>query len=135
MLQQFKKLPNMSKALYVRLDDIFFSENKLVYFAEDFYNHGGKILFLDEVHKYHGWSQEIKNTYDNFPTLKIMFTASSALDIYKAVILNWRGFLFQYVVYETCVDSNTHQLSCKRFHFNKIIFFRNRLFFVLISRK
>ncbi len=83
LLQQFKKLTDKSEALYVSLDDIFFSENKLVYFAEDFYKHGGKFLFLDEVHKYPGWSQELKNTYDNLPDLKIMFTASSALEIYK----------------------------------------------------
>ena len=83
LLQLMKKLPEKNGAMYVSLDDIYFSENKLVHFAEDFYAHGGKYLFIDEVHKYPGWSQELKNIYDNFPDLKIIFTASSALDIYK----------------------------------------------------
>lgn len=78
-----KALPDSTEALYVSLDDVYFSENKLVYFAEDFYRKGGNYLFLDEVHKYPNWSQELKNIYDNLPNLKIVFTSSSALDIYK----------------------------------------------------
>lgn len=84
LLQYMKsRLPQKEKALYISLDDIYFSENHLVYFAEDFYKYGGKYLFIDEVHKYPNWSQELKNIYDNLPNLKVIFTSSSALDIYK----------------------------------------------------
>ncbi len=83
LLQMLKEVPDKSTALYASLDDIYFTENKLVYFAEDFHAYDGKYLFLDEVHKYPGWSQELKNIYDNIPSLKVIFTASSALDIYK----------------------------------------------------
>ena len=84
LLQYMKsRLPQKEKALYISLDDIYFSENHLVYFAEDFYKYGGKYLFIDEVHKYPNWSQELKNIYDNLPDLKVIFTSSSALDIYK----------------------------------------------------
>ncbi len=84
MLQYMKaKLPTGSEALYVSLDDIYFSENRLVYFAEDYHKKGGNYLFLDEVHKYPNWSQELKNIYDNLPDLKVVFTSSSALDIYR----------------------------------------------------
>jgi predicted AAA+ superfamily ATPase len=38
---------------------------------------------LDEVHKYKNWSIEIKNSYDFFPELKIIFTGSSIIDISK----------------------------------------------------
>jgi predicted AAA+ superfamily ATPase len=52
-------------------------------FAEQFYIEGGKFLFLDEVHKYPDWSHDLKQIYDNFPRLKVVFTSSSALEIYK----------------------------------------------------
>jgi len=80
LLQQMKRTPE-NESMYISLDDIFFTENKLVYFAEDFHRKGGNYLYLDEVHKYPNWSQELKNIYDNLPDLKIVFTSSSALDI------------------------------------------------------
>ena len=83
LLQYLKRLPAKTNAFYVSLDDIFFSQNRLVYFAEDFEKQGGEYLLLDEVHKYPNWSQELKNIYDNFPNLKVIFTSSSALEIYR----------------------------------------------------
>ena len=71
------------EALYVSLDNIYFSNNRLLDFAHDFDKMGGKYLFLDEVHKYGNWSQEIKNIYDSLPDLKVVFTGSSMLEIYK----------------------------------------------------
>ncbi len=52
--------------------------------ADDFYSLGGRELYLDEVHKYPSWAQEIKNIYDDFPKLKMVFTGSSMLQIFKA---------------------------------------------------
>jgi len=72
-----------AEALYASLDDIYFADNPLVLMAEEFHRKGGKYLFLDEVHKYPNWSQELKNIYDNLPELQIVFTSSSALDIFK----------------------------------------------------
>lgn len=105
LLLQFMKtkLPEKSEAIYVSLDDIYFSETPLVYFAEEFFKKGGEYLFLDEVHKYPNWSQELKNIYDNLPELKVVFTSSSALDIYKgshdlsrrAMIYNLPGLSFR----------------------------------------
>lgn len=69
--------------LYVSLDDIYFQANSLVDLGEDFYQKGGKYLFLDEVHKYSNWSLEIKNLYDNYTDLHIVFTSSSLLEINK----------------------------------------------------
>ncbi len=84
ILQYMKiNLPVNTEAVYVSLDDIYFAGNPLVYFAEEYYKKGGEYLFLDEVHKYPNWSGELKNIYDNLPGLKIIFTSSSALDIYK----------------------------------------------------
>lgn len=84
LLQQLKqKALNSDEAIFVSLDDIYFANNHLVYFAEDFVSHGGKFLFIDEIHKYPNWSQELKNIYDNLPELRIVFTSSSALDIFR----------------------------------------------------
>ncbi|MDZ7604637.1 MAG: AAA family ATPase [Cyclobacteriaceae bacterium] len=62
---------------------MYFAENKLFDLADDFYKNAGEYLFIDEIHKYKDWSRELKNIYDSFPTLKIVFTGSSVLDILK----------------------------------------------------
>ena len=69
--------------LYVSLDNIWFSGNRLFDLANNFEKMGGRFLFIDEVHKYANWSQEIKNIYDSFPDLQVVFTGSSMLEIYK----------------------------------------------------
>jgi len=75
---------NPQDVLYMSLDNIYFSTNSLYSLADNFYAHGGKELYLDEVHKYPTWAQEIKNIYDDFPKLKVVFTGSSMLQIFKA---------------------------------------------------
>ena len=71
-------------ALYASLDHRYFSRHSLIDLAEEFYKKGGKCLCFDEVHKYEGWSREIKNIYDGFPDLQIIFTGSSLLNILNA---------------------------------------------------
>jgi predicted AAA+ superfamily ATPase len=85
ILQHIKKtFGNAPKdVLYVSLDNIWFSGNRLFDLANDFEKQGGRYLFIDEVHKYENWSQEIKNIYDSFPVLKVVFTGSSMLEIFK----------------------------------------------------
>jgi predicted AAA+ superfamily ATPase len=75
-----QKLPS-SKAVYFSMDDMYFTNNSLKETAAQFHKQGGKILVLDEVHKYKNWSAEIKNLYDLFADLKIIFTGSSIIDI------------------------------------------------------
>jgi predicted AAA+ superfamily ATPase len=75
--------PTPKEALLASLDHLWFSNNHLLDLASEFVKQGGTHLFLDEVHKYPNWSQEIKNIYDNFPDLKVVFTGSSMLEIYK----------------------------------------------------
>ncbi len=74
---------NPDEVIFASLDDLYFSKNNIVDFADAFVKRGGKYLFLDEVHKYRNWSPEIKNIYDYFADLKIVITGSSALDIFK----------------------------------------------------
>jgi predicted AAA+ superfamily ATPase len=85
LLQYIKKFhANDPLVLYVSMDDIYFSNNTLIDFASQFAKQGGKRLFLDEVHKYPNWSQEIKNIYDDLPELQLVFTGSSLLEIINA---------------------------------------------------
>jgi predicted AAA+ superfamily ATPase len=85
LLQRIKKiLGNTSESLYVSLDNLWFTEHGLLELVDYFAKRGGKFLFLDEVHKYPKWSQAIKNIYDDFPDLKVVFTGSSLLEILNA---------------------------------------------------
>jgi uncharacterized protein len=70
-------------SLYISLDDLYFSEHSIRDLAEEFYLSGGKVLLLDEIHKYPNWSRELKLIYDDFPELKVIFTSSSILEIFK----------------------------------------------------
>ncbi|MDR2621904.1 MAG: AAA family ATPase [Dysgonamonadaceae bacterium] len=84
LLQYIKRsFADKTKALYVSLDHIWFSKNSLWNLAEQFNAYGGTHLFLDEVHKYPAWAREIKNIYDSFPDLSVVFTGSSMLEIYQ----------------------------------------------------
>lgn len=69
--------PDRKKALYVSLDQLWFSEHSIMELAEYHYTHGGTHLFLDEVHRYQGWILELKNIYDSYPELHVIFTGSS----------------------------------------------------------
>jgi len=82
LLLQLAKQQHL-KVMYIALDDLFFTRNTLYELAEEFQQYGGKLLLLDEVHKYPNWSREIKLIYDDFPDLKVIFTSSSILDIYR----------------------------------------------------
>lgn len=72
-----------ASALYITADHTWFYNHTLLETANDWYKQGGKILVIDEVHKYKNWSVELKNIYDGLPDMQIIFSASSALDIYR----------------------------------------------------
>ncbi|MBN2612615.1 MAG: ATP-binding protein [Bacteroidales bacterium] len=106
LLLQYIKLnlySTLQSTLYVSLDNIWFSENKLVDLVDFFVKKGGQYLFLDEVHKYPNWSVELKNIYDDYPELKIVFTGSSLLEILnaradlsrRAIVYNMQGLSFR----------------------------------------
>ena len=81
-LKEKKEPPNI--AIYVSLDDFYFSTNSLLEFVDSFTQNGGKYIYLDEVHKYPNWSATIKNIYDIYKDLKIIFTSSSAIALEKS---------------------------------------------------
>jgi predicted AAA+ superfamily ATPase len=85
LLQLIKeKLLSTRDAFYVSADHIYFTRIGLFDFVRDVYETDGITrFFVDEVHKYNGWAQEIKNIYDSFPDVRIVFSGSSSLSLVK----------------------------------------------------
>ena len=95
-LQQLATRFNPEEAVYITLDDIYFTDNRLIDFIEAFRNAGGKYFFIDEVHKYPTWARELKNAYDYYPELFIFFTGSSAIEILRQdVDLSRRAVVYE----------------------------------------
>lgn len=76
-----EKFLNDKTCLYVNLNNFYFAKRKIISFADEFYKTGGKTLLLDQIHKYPDWASELRTCYDNFPELKIIFSASPVLRV------------------------------------------------------
>ncbi len=70
-------------ALYVPVDHFVVAGKSLYEIAEEFYNLGGQMICFDEIHKYAGWSGELKSIYDILQGLTILASGSSAMEILK----------------------------------------------------
>ena len=82
ILQHMKDTFGMSeKALYISLDSLWFETHPVYEVAEMHALNGGTHLFIDEVHYYKNWQTLLKNLYDEFPALNIVYTGSSILKI------------------------------------------------------
>jgi predicted AAA+ superfamily ATPase len=117
LLQRLKlSHKNPDTALYISMDDIYFSNHTLIEFAETFRMQGGKTLFIDEVHKYPSWAREIKNLYDTYSDLQMIFTGSSVIDIHlqeadlsrRAVFYELTGLSFREFLYFKGIYSSVH---------------------------
>jgi predicted AAA+ superfamily ATPase len=97
MLQYIQEKLEHRECIYASLDNLFFTQNTLLGFVQELYDyHGVRYFFLDETHKYPGWNQEIKNIYDSYPDIKIVFSGSSSLDLVKvAYDLSRRGVIYR----------------------------------------
>ncbi len=130
VLQYAKQTYGTSKeCLYLSLDNIYFSGNRLYDLAVEFEQQGGKLLILDEVHYYPTWSQEIKNIYDDLSDLKVIFTGSSVLHIHlgntdlsrRALIYKLEGLSFrEFVNIETKLELPAYSLEDIMFHHTEI---------------
>lgn len=96
LLQHIKEsFPDLQNVFYASLDDLWFRTHTLSELVEYLYTHGITHLFLDEVHKYEDWSLNIKNLYDTYPKLHIVYTGSSMLEIdHSKVDLSRRQTLY-----------------------------------------
>lgn len=85
LLQYIRLNLDTADTLYVSADHLYFSQHSLVELADRFVKMGGKHLFIDEIHKYDGWSRELKQIYDSYDELQVVISGSSILDIYKGM--------------------------------------------------
>src|SRR5574344_72332 len=109
-----------NQALYASLDNIWFNTNSLMDLVRYLDMRGIRNLFLDEVHKYKGWAQSLKNIYDNYPRMNIVYTGSSLLEIDNSKVdMSRRQTLYtlepmsfrEYLEYEGIVKLNAVPLS------------------------
>ena len=91
-----EKIENKDDCIYVSIDHIYFSNNKLLDFINELYDdYGVRYFFFDEIHKYKNWNQELKNAYDSYPDINIVFSGSSSIDLIKGTYdLSRRGVLY-----------------------------------------
>ena len=86
LLQRIKDTdPNGEHSFYVSLDNIWFSDHTLIDLVEGLIAENVTHLYLDEVHRFPGWQQQIKNLYDYYPELNIVFTRSSLLVVDNSI--------------------------------------------------
>lgn len=72
------------EAFYFTADHIYFTQTTLLEFIAELYHREGiKVVFIDEIHKYKNWQQELKNIYDTFSDIRVVFSGSSSLDLIK----------------------------------------------------
>lgn len=67
--------------LYVNMNNFYFTRRRIFSFADEFYKRGGKLLILDQIHKYPNWSKELRQCYDELPGLRIVFSSSPVLRV------------------------------------------------------
>ncbi|MBZ4655970.1 MAG: hypothetical protein JG759_518 [Thermoanaerobacter sp.] len=81
MLQLLRDLNlSLRETIYISCDHPVFSGFSLFDFLEEFNKKGGKIAFIDEVHKAPEFQAHIKSVYD-FLDVKVIFSGSSAVQI------------------------------------------------------
>ncbi len=85
LLQTIKQhFPTLEGVFYFSADHIYFNSSTLYEFIVHMHEYESvNIFFIDEIHKYKNWDQEIKNIYDSFKNIKIVFSGSSSLNLVK----------------------------------------------------
>lgn len=86
LLQIIKtRFPDLQGVFYFSADHFYFNTHTLYEFIDTLYQTDNiTTVFIDEIHKYPNWNQELKNIYDSFPMITVIFSGSSSLDLVKA---------------------------------------------------
>lgn len=104
LLQYAQKSSNFEKrdCLYVNMNNFSFTCRTIFDFAKEFYYKGGKTLLIDQVFKYPNWAAELRECYEKFPELKIVFSTSTVMKLLENPEIssivkhyNLRGFSFR----------------------------------------
>lgn len=81
LLLQYINQFDLDEALYFSADDLLVLNHGIYDVVDEFYSLGGRIVAIDEVHRFKNWAQHLKNIYDSFPDLTIRISGSSMLNI------------------------------------------------------
>mgnify|MGYP002705884838 FL=1 len=77
---------DIDQTLYASLDNLWFATHSLMELVDWANRHGISRLYLDEVHRYELWPQSLKNIYDDYPDMSIVYTSSSLLVLDNATV-------------------------------------------------
>lgn len=121
LLQRIKeKYSNPDDTFYISLDHYWFGTHQLQDLIEFLYKRGITEFYIDEVHKYKGWSTILKNLVDQYKDLRIVYTGSSLLEIDNAKVdmsrrqtsYTLKGMSFrEYLAYEDIVHVDAISLE------------------------
>ena len=112
----------IDKKLYFSADSLELSNSSLLEIAKEFQKIGGKVLAIDEIHKYKNFEIELKQIYDMLD-LKVIFSGSLAIELEhskadlsrRAVIYRVNGLSFrEFLEFKT-------GKSFKSFYFSEIL--------------
>lgn len=121
LLQHIKEtFSNIDDTLYVSLDNLWFESHSLEELVEFLYTHGVTSIYFDEVHRYRNWAALLKQFYDSYPNLNIVYTGSAMLAIDNSVtdlsrrqsLYTLNGLSFrEYLEYEGIITANPVELA------------------------
>ena len=89
MLQLFN---DVKGAFYFSADSIIVKTSTIYNIVEEAYRQGYSSIFIDEIHTYPRWTEELKNIYDDF-NVRIIASGSSTAAIKKGSIILGRRAL------------------------------------------
>lgn len=105
------------KAIYISLDDLWFSQYSVKDAVGYLYDHGYTHVFIDEIHHFgKEWQLLVKNLYDQFPSMNFVYSGSSMLKLESAkadlsrrqAVYRLCGLSFrEYLLFEKIID---HQI-------------------------
>jgi predicted AAA+ superfamily ATPase len=98
-----KFAPSDHSCLYINTNNFYVQNVGIAAFADEFYHNGGKVLLIDQVFKQPDWSSQLRECYNRFPGLKIVFAGSSVMRLKEenpelngiVKSYNLRGFSFR----------------------------------------
>ena len=100
LLQYLKLNYKITEYLYILADDVYIINSSIYDIVDEFVRLGGKVVVIDEIHKYQNWNIELKSIYDSFPELIIRFSGSSMLnildqkyDLSRRLVISYMGVL------------------------------------------
>ncbi len=93
-LESLTDIP-LHKKLYISADSFEVASSSLLEIAKEFSALGGKILAIDEIHKYKNFERELKQIYDMLD-IKVIFSGSSAIELeHSKADLSRRAVLYR----------------------------------------